>query len=146
MSTTDTFDLLFYSWSPDGSQIAFQRAPTADGPRFIHVVSAAGGEARAVTSGESVGAYWSPDGRSIAFLDGSDPAGATLNVVGSDGAGLRTLSDSGSGAFRWSPDGGKILLATEEGSVIVDVLGGPAENLGLSNPTLPDWQRLAPAP
>ena len=142
VATTDTFDLLFYSWSPDGSQIAFQRAPTADGPRFIHVVRAAGGEARAVTSSESVGAQWSPDGRSILY-SGDSGGTITLNVVSSDGTGRRELSTS-SGAARWTPDGRKILLAGEDGFVLIDLLGGPPENLAFSSETLPDWQRLAP--
>jgi dipeptidyl aminopeptidase/acylaminoacyl peptidase len=59
-------------WSPDGRTLAFLRAAERDGrtePPQIHLISAAGGEARALTQlprgvGELV---WSPDGRRIAF-------------------------------------------------------------------------------
>lgn len=144
-ATGDEFDLLFYSWSPDGAQIAFQRI-VPDGPRVINVVDANGGAARAVTSGESVGGEWSPDGRSIAFLDASDPAGAiTVSVVASDGSGLRRLPGSTGGAYRWSPDGRKILLRPDAGVfVLLDPLGGSAQGVSLATPLLPDWQRLAP--
>ncbi|HET6946257.1 MAG TPA: S9 family peptidase [bacterium] len=64
-------------WSPDGRSIAFlsDRAaaggePGAKKPKQIYVISADGGEARAVTSGtfNPGDLAWSPDGRTIAFV------------------------------------------------------------------------------
>jgi dipeptidyl aminopeptidase/acylaminoacyl peptidase len=60
-------------WSPDGRSLAFLRAGLKDGkpePPQIHLISARGGEARAV--GEvprgAGSLVWSPDGRSLAFV------------------------------------------------------------------------------
>ncbi len=59
-------------WSPDGRWIAFVRPPEKDGkvqdPQ-IHLISAAGGEAFAITDiPQGAGAaVWSPDGKTIAF-------------------------------------------------------------------------------
>ena len=63
-------------WSPDGRSIAFlsDRAaaggePGAKKPKQIYVISADGGEARAITSGtfNPSDLAWSPDGRTIVF-------------------------------------------------------------------------------
>ncbi len=55
-------------WSPDGSHIAFI-SDRADGRAQIHILPAAGGEARRVETDEPVqgGLCWSPDGATLAF-------------------------------------------------------------------------------
>ncbi|MGH9060993.1 MAG: TolB family protein, partial [Acidimicrobiales bacterium] len=56
-------------WSPDGAWIAFLRAERDAKPQ-LHVLPAAGGEARAVTD-HPLGAgpaVWSPDGRRLAYV------------------------------------------------------------------------------
>ena len=66
-------------WSPDGRQLAFVRAPEKDGrvlPPQLHVLTMAGGEARAITdiprgAGNPV---WSPDGRVLAFSSTAKPS------------------------------------------------------------------------
>ncbi|MFJ4167301.1 serine hydrolase [Microbacterium sp. NPDC089698] len=61
-------------WSPDGSALAFLRAP--QGPAQLWVLPASGGEARALTA-LPLGAgspQWSPDGTRIAFAAPVDSA------------------------------------------------------------------------
>jgi len=55
-------------WSPDGSRLAFLRAPEKDPPQ-IFILPMNGGEARPLTSipKGATNPVWSPDGHSIAF-------------------------------------------------------------------------------
>jgi dipeptidyl aminopeptidase/acylaminoacyl peptidase len=67
------------AWSPDGSRIAFVSTRGGNGPQ-IHLMPAAGGEARAVTAerGGATGPVWSRDGRRILFASSVTPAGDPL--------------------------------------------------------------------
>ena len=66
---------------------------------------------------------WSPDGRRIAYLEGSpSPAGGPLSVVNADGTGKRRLRGTlivDLGLPSWSPDGRTI--AFTGGSVLYSV-------------------------
>ena len=81
------FDYLYFGWSPDGEEIAYQR----DDPRTaaltdlrLYVVGADGGAPRQITTVDSVNVHWSPDGRHIAFWNMAN--GERLNVVPADGS------------------------------------------------------------
>lgn len=145
------WDGLFFSWSPDGTRVAYQwRDTPGTRPQRLYIVGADGGEPRPITAAESVGAQWSPDGTKIAFsdTDSSVPGDvAPLSVVQVDGSNERTaLSSESVGSFVWAPDSESIIWLPESSDrpMLLDVGGGPAQPLSWSSDSLSDWQRLAP--
>jgi Tol biopolymer transport system component len=121
------------AWSPDGRQIAFERAIgplPADGPppiAGIFVMDADGSNVRQLTQfrrnagTEDHGATWSPDGRRIAFMranNTNEPANASaIYTVSARGGDLRLvrrmpLEWPAAGNPDWSPDGGRLLFTT----------------------------------
>jgi WD40 repeat protein len=128
------------TWAPDGARIAFV-APTADGRAGLYAIDAdgsnetllwrsapRGGAGEATTIGPWDPA-WSPDGRTIAFINSNlwapvpKVAGWHLNIttVTADGSGAsKRLVDIGtcacfgfSPALTWSPDGSALAVTAE---------------------------------
>ncbi|MCK5377940.1 MAG: serine/threonine-protein kinase [Acidobacteria bacterium] len=107
----------FPSWSPDGRFVAF----AAGSPLRVWVVSAAGGDPRAVSPPGGDYPVWSPDGRWIAFSIWTDGGDAN------QGAWL--VSPQGSSPFKinshptrlaWSRDGKDLYqLRREQESIVV---------------------------
>ena len=93
------------SWSPDGTQIAFQS--DRDGNWNIYVMDAAdGSNPRPLIFERNSDLYpsWSPDGTQIAFY------GYYIYVMDADGSNPRRLTKTGGEGGRpsWSPDGTQI--------------------------------------
>jgi len=103
------------AWSPDGAQLAFLSDRT--GSDRVHLIAAAGGEARRLSSEPGTGAMeeqpaWSPDGRAVAFVRmGGGRAAITIVDVASGAT--RTLTPDGDAdhGFAWSPDGQAMIVA-----------------------------------
>ena len=109
------------SFAADGRSILFALPtgpPSAPEPQDLWSVPVEGGEPMLVLRGASGGAY-SPDGRSLAYVDAE-----RVKVADADGRNSRVLSESG-GAPRWSPDGTRIVYLDGDGSIyVVDVATG----------------------
>src|SRR6185369_16781579 len=133
--TDGRFSERYPAWSPDGSQIAFlsKRAPDPDRDNMwgLYVMSAQpGASARLVTmfvgdSGDSgwMGTpQWSPNGREIAFIAGTEHkllyyAQTKLNVVPSAGGTPRVVSqalDRNVLQPQWSDDGKSLYALVED--------------------------------
>ena len=137
--TTGDFDDSSPRWSPDGTQIAFvsERAG-ADPDRFnnsdLFVIDAKPGSApRQLTtwSGPDASPAWSPDGRTIAYLQGSAPELSaynqnTLAVIPATGGAPRLLTvtlDRDVSAPMWRPDGNAVrfLLGDDRAQHLAEV-------------------------
>ena len=104
-----TGDYSFPATSPDGGRVAYVR--TTDAGSAIVVFDIASGERTELyRSRENVpiDLAWSPDGRHIVFLIGSN---LTAQIVPADGSRPARLVAAGSPSFfAWSPDGAKLLV------------------------------------
>jgi Tol biopolymer transport system component len=120
--------------SPDGQRIAFVEGGIAlagiDGQGRLQLTTTPTGAAQ-------YGPWWSPDGRSIVYVEGRAPDSRTdpppytydLRVVGADGTGDRLVyrismqSWWGDVFPIWSPDGSQIAVNDGTGIIIVDATG-----------------------
>ena len=119
-------DALSPSPSPDGQFLVF--VSNRLGPPHLFVQPVAGGAAR-LLSPVRPGAYfvapdWSPRGDAIAFAARVDGA-FRIGVIRPDGTGLRWLTTQGNAEDpSWAPDGRRLVAATDEGLVVLDVTTG----------------------
>ncbi len=127
--TTGDWDDELPAWSPDGARIAFVSGRGSDADRTndtnVFVVEAkAGAEPRALTTwsgpDDQARPAWSPDGASIAYLQGSEPkffaySRNTLAVVPAAGGAPKLLTDAATidvEAPAWTPDGKALYVIT----------------------------------
>jgi hypothetical protein len=136
------------TFSPDGSTVLFNR-PRFNRPGIVlnqhwdlWSVPAAGGEPRLLVR-DAVDGRFSPDGRTIAYLEPTDPLhpiGGDLWLADADGTGARRLERGKIVAPQWSPDGTKISYGDKEGngSFVIDVRTGVTTEV-LGRHYRPEW-------
>lgn len=122
-------------WSPDGRTILYR---SRDG---FAVVPVQGGKSRLIRhDGGDMGATWSPDGESIAFVHGRFPnrhigAGShyssTMYTMSPDGSDVRRLlgHSCNPGTPSWSPDGGQLVFSCESGIYAMRLANGKLKRI-----------------
>ncbi len=147
--TSGDFDDSSVRWSPDGTRLVFvsERAegdPDRANNSDLFVVKAeAGASPTKLTrwSGPDAGPVWSPDGRFLAYLQGSEPqlSAYTQNqiaIISADGGAVRLVApklDRDVSALTWSADGQtlRFLLGDDRSQYLasVPVAGGAVTRL-----------------
>ncbi|MGH8191189.1 MAG: prolyl oligopeptidase family serine peptidase [Rhodanobacteraceae bacterium] len=111
-------------FSPNGKQIAFLTVR----PDFAHdrydaalqVMETAGGSSRVLARGNLQMPRWSPDGRTLAFIEKAAKHKAQIYIVPAAGGTPKQLGDAPNGIeqFSWSPDGKTIAYVTPDDAPI----------------------------
>lgn len=141
------------SWSPDGSQIAFEsnREDPDDKEHFyIYTMNSDGSHFSRVTDTDAFYAQpdWSPDGRLLALVsDTQEPGNVDLYVLDLNTRELTRLTDDLAADIEpsWSPDGSQIAFTSNrDGSpnvYILEVDSGETKQLtrDAGNNAQPDW-------
>ncbi len=146
--TTGNFDETAPVWSPDGNTLAFTSNRAPDGDKVpntdIWVVEAKPGSTpRKLTpfTGSDTQPVWSPDGKSIAYLTGSEHKMGEYNmnrlaIVPLDGGTPRIVTasfDRGATGHQFTPDGSQLeFLVADDMNMYparVSVKGGSVERM-----------------
>jgi len=134
------------SWSPDGTQLAFNTK--RDGNWEIYVIDADGSNPTNLTNDPAYDGWpaWSPDGTKVAFYSNRE-GDWEIHLMDADGSNSVNLTrtDGFDGYPTWSPDGTKIAFYTlRDGNreiYVIDADGGNPTNLTNHEATdvVPSW-------
>jgi len=123
------------SWSPDGSQIAYQFN------NRIYIVDSSGGNSKLLIDNAVLPA-WSPDGEWMAFASTRGNGSLDIYRVRPDGTGLKRLTTSNGTEVdpSWSPDG-RLVFAQDYQIYIADADGNnPVKITSEGNNRWPSWR------
>ena len=125
-------------WSPDGKTIAF--SSLVQNATGMMLVDSSGANLKTISSGDVLGATWSPDGLWIGFTQAG-----TLYTIKANGDSLRPLANV-TNAIRpsWSPTGKKIAYVPRDagtGVWLYDLATASATML-IAYGSFPSWNRL----
>jgi Tol biopolymer transport system component len=104
------------AWAPDSGRIAFSREPAGlspgspNGPPRVWTITPNGGAAAPLYQDRQVLGYgptWSPDGRRLAFFDGSN---ASIRLVDLQSSAEMVIPTAAGAVGAWSPDGRQMLF------------------------------------
>ncbi|ABF43155.1 transcriptional regulatory protein-like protein [Candidatus Koribacter versatilis Ellin345] len=130
------------SWSPDGKRLIFSDGKSANSPSSIFELDLETGTAKAITSppklwdGDS-GPAFSPDGKKIAFVRGSEGWVQDLYVMDAAGGEPTRLTNDGRmmASISWAADGKSIVYSSNRAGKFslwrIPATGGTAERIGV---------------
>lgn len=136
------------SWSPDGSQLIFQRSSEEDGTTELYLINAHGSGLLNLTKnpGDDWSPAWSPDNKKIAFYADGSEGMALYTVDMSRGWSPTMIPGTQMGAWpSWSPDGTQIAYRQElpgnDEIFVINADGSDPINLTQhsANDLSPDW-------
>jgi Tol biopolymer transport system component len=126
-------------WSPTGDVIAFLNVEQ-EGLRGVYVVPTTGGTPRRLTSAAGIGLCWTPDGKSLGFVDrNSNAEPFSIFVADRETGQRRRLTAPPAGSFgdthcSFSPDGRKFAAARYISRYQADVYVGDLDSFGGDEP------------
>jgi Tol biopolymer transport system component len=111
------------NWSPDGKSIVYANDNRTSGPSQNLMTIRVGDRASTLVMASATRGAYSPDGKTISYLDIADNEIEMISVEGGAPTTLASTS-SGGASNAWSPDGKTIAYtAYDNGSMVVSLIG-----------------------